>query len=175
MSQVLLNVLRDNINWAWSCPSTNTCRYSAPLKICETLKRLYRAIPKIVLLTNRSQPESNDRLLLTGLSKIKSAQASSTSKMTMMIKLKIPMRNSESLLIILLAVAVASPGTMRFSSTKKLEKIPVMNIMRYPKPATCATLRGDISKTCVISIPFHSITSFSFWTVTTNPSFCSQS
>ena len=113
--------------------------YSAPLKICKTLKRLYKAMPKIVLLTNLSHPENNERFSLTGFSKTYSAHANSTSKATMMIKLKIPMRYRNSLPMILFAVAAASPGTVRLSRTKKLEKIPVINMIRYPNPATLAS------------------------------------
>jgi hypothetical protein len=48
----------------------------------------------------------------------------------MIIKLKIPIRNRKSLSVILFAVVVTSPGTMRLSRTKKLEKIPVINMNR---------------------------------------------
>ena len=66
----------------------------------------------------------------------------------------VPLRNSNSLAIILLAVVAASPGTIRFSKTKKLAKIAGIIMIRSPNPATIAALRGDISAIrFVISIP----------------------
>jgi hypothetical protein len=49
------------------------------------------------------------------------------------------------LAIILFAVVTASPGTISFSKTKKLPKMPSIKTIRYPNPAILAALRNDIS------------------------------
>jgi len=55
-------------------------------------------------------------------------------------KLRMPILNSDSEALMLSAVVAASPGTQRFSSTKKLAKMPQTKMNRYATPATLAYL-----------------------------------
>jgi hypothetical protein len=72
------------------------------------LKRANRATPKMAVFTRRNHAPNNDRFLFTG-SKIRyNAQVNTTSKTTIITKLKKPMRNCVVFSRILLKVAAAS-------------------------------------------------------------------
>src|SRR5260370_17909923 len=77
-------------------------------------------------------------VLLTALNKVYRALTRKINAVAETNSLTMPMRKSHSEAIILLAVAVASPGTIKAEGTYMMPKAPGIPINRYSSPATLA-------------------------------------
>jgi len=88
--------------------------------------------------------------LLTGLSNLYKIRTMNILIIWTIRVLTIPLRNSDSEAMILLAVIAASPGTIIMEGIYNMPKNPNGAISRYRNPATLAILLGFIFSLIVI-------------------------
>src|SRR5262249_49850973 len=132
--------LRNSIASASSCRLSNTDKKSPPCMSFSAAISFRTFTSEIGIETSIKVTISEACVLLTPLSKRYSALTTKIKPMNPISSLTMPRRKIDSEAVILMAVAVASPDTMKCEGTYRRLKKPGMDVNRYRNPATLAAL-----------------------------------